>query len=106
MKQKQKTYKILTSTIKVVYEDQITDENGDYIYGYQENRLNNIIIHISTKDGNGNALPEEFIESTLRHELFHVILGLLYMDDEAYNETLVEWLANATLMLNKQGLSI
>lgn len=105
-KHKNKTYKLLTSTIKVIYEDQVFDDNGEYIYGIQRNRLNVIEIHISTKAGDGKPLNEDFIESALRHELFHTILGLLYMDDAADNETLVEWLANATLMLKKQGLTI
>lgn len=105
-KHKNKTYKLLTSTIKVIYEDQVFNDDGEYLYGIQRNRLNVIEIHISIKDGDGKPLNEDFIESTLRHELFHTILGMLYMDDASSNETLVEWLANATLMLNKQGLTI
>jgi hypothetical protein len=100
-----KTYKLLTSKITVTYEDQVFDDNGEYLYGIQRNRLNNIEVHVSTKDVDGNDLSEEFIESTLRHELFHVILGMLYFD-VTENETIIEWLSNATLMLNKQGLSI
>lgn len=103
---KKKTYKLLTSTITVTYEDQVFDDNGDYLYGLQRNRLNNVEVHVSTKDADGKPLSKEFIESTLRHELFHLILGMLFFDTESNNETLVEWLANATLTLSKQGLTI
>lgn len=104
-KVKSKQYKLLTSTITVIYEDQVYDDDNAYLYGIQRNRLNNIEIHISTKDADGKPLSKDFIESTLRHELFHTILGMLYFD-VAENESVVEWLANSTLMLKKQGLTI
>jgi hypothetical protein len=65
-----------------------------------------VTIEISTKSNDGRKLKAEEIEVTLRHELFHFILDVLQHRELSADEALVEWLANATLMLNKQGLTI
>ncbi len=83
---------------KVEYEDRC-------VYGTTHSELGKMYIDIATKDENGNKLSKDVIETTLRHELYHVIFDSLYFN-ETENETLVEWLAKTTLILNKQGLKI
>lgn len=103
---KNKTYKLLTRTVKVEYMDSVHDDNGDWIYGKVQWNGSKITISISTKNEDGAELDEDVIETSLRHELFHLILDVLYFRDLSENETLVEWLANATFELKKQGLTI
>lgn len=100
-------YKLLTTSLTIEYKDQVFDEtDGHWIYGATTQDRGGAIIHISTKDEDGDPLTNEVIEATLRHELFHFILDTLYFKNESANETLVEWLASATHGLNKQGLNI
>lgn len=106
MKQKIKTYNLLTYTLKVVYKDRVEDSDGSWMYGQCNWDASNVTIEISTKSKDGRKLRAEEIEATLRHELFHFILDVLQHRDLSADEALVEWLANATLMLNKQGLTI
>ena len=103
---KNKTFKLLTRTVKIEYTDCVHDDNGDWIYGRIYWNCSKIIIYISTKDEDGKELSDDVIETTIRHELFHLILDVLYFRDLSENETLVEWLANATYELKKQGLPI
>jgi hypothetical protein len=100
-----KKYKLLLNTIIVEFYKEVTNDDGGWIFGETEFNASVFTIRISTFDKDGHPLPEDVIETTLRHELFHAILKSLYIpvgDDE----TVVEWLANATQMLNKQGLTI
>ena len=101
-----KKYKILDHRITIKYVEKDIIEEDHWIYGHTEWRANNVYIIISIKDDSGKDLTDDEIESTVRHELFHVILGILYFNQERDNETLVEWLAQATKILHKQGLSI
>ena len=93
-------YKI---TIKYVEKDEC---DGEYLYGHTHWDTNNVTIHISLKTREGKPFTEEELNATLRHELFHVILHSLYFETESNNETLVEWLAQATKTLHKQGANI
>lgn len=106
MKQKTKTYKLLSMSFKVVYKDRVEDEQGYWRFGQITYDANEALIEISTMSEDGRKLSKDEIENTLRHEIFHFILDTLYFRDLSANESLVEWLANATLSLNKQGLSI
>lgn len=106
MKQKTKTYKLLSMNLKVVYKDRVEDGQGRWEFGHVAYNANEVLIEISTMSEDGRKLSEDEIEIILRHELFHFILDTLYFRDLSTNESLVEWLANATLILNKQGLSI
>lgn len=107
MELKAKKYKLLTTDIVVTYVDSVYDSDDDrWIFGRTVNEGNLARIEISTKYEDGRALPAETIAATLRHELFHVILDTLYFTELSANESLVEWLSTATLMLNKQGLAI
>lgn len=99
-------YKLLTNIFTVEYVDKVEDEDGNWMYGKCSYRGDLAIVTISTKNDEGKPLSEDVIQCSLRHELFHVILDSLYFKDLSANETLVEWLANATLTLNKQGLNI
>lgn len=103
---KAKTYRLLCNTLRIEYRDKVVNENGDWIFGEVANCGGRSIISISTKDRDGVDIPEDELDITLRHELFHFILDSLYFTELSQNETLVEWLANATAELNKQGLSI
>ena len=100
-----KKYKLLLNTIVVEFYKEVTNDDNSWIFGETEFNASVFTIRISTFDQDGHPLPEDVIETTLRHELFHAILKSLYISD-GDNETVVEWLANATQMLNKQGLSI
>lgn len=93
-------YKI---TIKYVEKD---EDDGEYVYGHTHWDANHVTICISLKTMEGKPLTEEELNATLRHELFHVILHALYFETESTNETLVEWLAQATKILHKQGVNI
>ena len=106
MKQKTKTYKLLSMNLKVVYKDRVEDEDGRWQFGHIDFDGNNVIIEISTISNEGRKITKEELDNTLRHELFHFILDTLYYRDLSTNETFVEWLATATATLNKQGLSI
>lgn len=99
-------YTLLTTSVAIEYMDKVTADDGHWIYGQTIQDRGGAIIKISIKDEDGDPLPKEQIEATLRHELFHFILDTLYFTNESGNETLVEWLASATQLLNKQGLNI
>lgn len=101
-----KRAKLLNNRFKIVYKDRVENEDGDWIFGQCSTVGAETTIYISTKDKDGNDLDEETIDTTVRHELFHFILDSLYFTELSGNETLVEWLANATHELHKQGLSI
>ena len=100
-----KKYKLLEHKIVIKYVD-ADKPDGSWIYGHTKWYANNVTITISVKDDSGKPFTDDEIETTVRHELFHVILGCLYFDKERDNETLVEWLAQATKLLHKQGLII
>lgn len=97
-------YVLFDKELYVKYVDKVEFE-GRYIYGQTRNELGKVYVDIATKDEKGNKLSKDVIETTLRHELYHVIFDTLYFK-ESENETLVEWLAKITLILNKQGLKI
>lgn len=99
-------YKLLTTTVTIEYVDQVLDEDGNWIYGRMCEDKGGALLQISLKDNDGDSISKEQIETTLRHELFHFILGTLYFNEENKNETLVEWLASATHILHNQGLNI
>ena len=99
-------YNLLTTTVSIEYRDSVLAEDGHWIYGVTKQDRGGAVILISIKDEDGDPISAEQIESTLRHELFHFILDTLYFTEESQNETLVEWLATATQVLNKQGLNI
>lgn len=103
---KAKTYKLLSCTLRIEYRDAVTNDDGEWIFGETASFGNKTVIAISTKDKDGHPFTKAELEVTLRHELFHFILDTLYFTELSRNETLVEWLANATLELNKQGLTI
>lgn len=106
MKQKTKTYNLFTYTLKIVHKDKVEDPDGKWVYGQCHWDASNVTIELSTKSDDGRKLRAEEIEATLRHELFHFILDALQYRSLSTDEALVEWLANATLILNKQGLNI
>lgn len=99
-------YNLLTTSVTIEYVDGATADDGHWIYGITKQDRGGAIIQISTKDEDGDPISNEQIEATLRHELFHFILDTLYFTEESANETLVEWLASATQLLHKQGLTI
>lgn len=103
---KSKTYKLLGNTVRIEFRDKVTNDEGEWIFGEVVNSGSKSVISISTKDRYGEAMSDEEIDVTVRHELFHFILDTLYFTELSQNETLVEWLANATSELNKQGLNI
>lgn len=103
---KNKTYKLLTKLVKVQYINNVRDDDGNWLYGQCHWDGSKVTISISLMDESGAELDDDVIETTLRHELFHLILDTLYFRDLSDNETLVEWLANATFELKKQGLTI
>lgn len=99
--------KLLNTDITIRYEDAVKDSNGEYVLGRTEfDASSGVCIRISTKDKTGKEFKKSQIEITLRHELFHTIFDMLYFTKESENETIVEWLANATYSLNKQGFNI
>jgi len=100
--------KLLNTDITIRYEDAVKGDNGEYLLGRSEfdQANSNVCIRISTKDKTGKEFKKSQIDITLRHELFHAIFDMLYFTKESENETLVEWLANATYSLNKQGFNI
>lgn len=102
---KTKTYKLLDYRIKVHYVDKDEIE-GRWVFGHAHFNANDVNIYISTKNESGKQLSEGEMDTTLRHELFHAILGKLYFNDEEQNETLIEWLAQSASILHKQGLTI
>lgn len=106
MKKREKTYKLLSVNLKIVYKDRVENEDGTWQFGCCKFDANDATIEISTHSDSGRKLTKDEIETTLRHELFHFIFDTLYYRDNSVDESLVEWLANATLILNKQGLAI
>lgn len=103
---KTKKFKLLNNRITIVYQDKVTNEDNEWIFGKCEYVGPEMNVYVSTKDIEGKQMKDEDIEMTVRHELFHIILDALYFEELSKNETLVEWLANATYELHKQGLSI
>ena len=105
-KDEKSTYTLLSTTLTVIYKDKVENDEGCWVFGLTHFDADDATIYISTKNANGKKLNKRSIEATLRHELFHFILDMLYFREQSQNETLVEWLANATYELNKQGLKI
>jgi len=105
-KHKDKTVKLFDTTIYLKFVDQDKNDNGSWIFGHTKFEAATCTIIISLKDNNGNPLTEKTINCTIRHEFFHAIFSLLYFGQERDNETLVEWLAQATNSLNEQGINI
>ena len=101
-----KKLKLLDYKITIKYVEKDEDDNDEYLYGHTHWDTNDVVICISLKTREGKPFTEDELNATLRHELFHVILHSLYFETESNNETLVEWLAQATKMLNKQGVNI
>lgn len=101
-----KKYTLLDAKITIHYIEADYLEDDRWVFGHTEWHSNNIDVYISTKDDQGKPFTKDEIDSTVRHELFHIILGQLYFNEQRDNETLVEWLAQATKTLNKQGLNI
>lgn len=99
-------FRLLDTRINIKYVDNIEDENDLQYFGQTKYNLDKTNIKVATKDKDGNPISEDTIKATLRHELFHVILDKLYFREESENEKLVEWLAQATTILHKQGLEI
>ena len=104
-KHENKKVNLLDTTISIKYIDADSNDDGRWIFGHTHFTGPICEIFISIKDEQGNRLPEKTVNCTLRHELYHAILGLLYFN-ERDNETLVEWLAQATNTLNEQGINI
>lgn len=100
-------FKFLDTRLTINYVDHIkSEENHSEYYGQTTWKLGEVNIKIATKDEDDKDLPQEVLDTTLRHELYHAILDKMYFRDESKNETLVEWLAQASAILNKQGLKI
>ena len=101
-----KKYRLLNNRIKIVYKDKVLNEDGDWIYGICKMNGSETVIQVSTLDKDGNPMPEEDIECTVRHELFHTILDSLYFSELSNRATLVEWLASATTQRSKKSIKI
>lgn len=103
---KTKKFTLLSTQVTIHYVDKVEDEDGNWIFGKTRFCKNDAEIFISVKDENGKKIDQRNIDITLRHELFHYILDTLYFREQSGNESLIEWLAQATYQLNKQGLNI
>lgn len=103
---KTKRYKLLNNDITVSYIDKDTKEDGSWIFGHTHFEKNGAHVFISTKYEDDTEVPEDIIQLTLRHEIFHVLFYALYYDDLGDNEHIVEWLAQAWTTLKKQKLEI
>lgn len=100
-----KKYKLLDFNITVTYVKNDTLDDH-WVFGHTKYDANDVEIVISTYTESGRKFTKEELSITLRHELYHVIFAKLYFTNNEENETLVEWLAQATNILNKQGLKI
>lgn len=100
MEIKNRKINIYGTIFNIRFEDKVTDEEGNFVFGKVRNRT----IYISTKDVEGKKIPKEEIDITILHELFHAILesGQYWNADQ--DEPLVEWLARSINSLLKQGL--
>lgn len=78
----------------------IDEETGSFLYGRTDSIYNKV--EISTKLPDGTSLPEEEIELTLWHELFHVIFFNGQYLHCYQDEPLVEWSAKCIKTLLKQ----
>lgn len=101
-----KTCKLLERTIYIKYVDKVLNEDGDWRFAICHYRGNKIYIEISLKDVDGNEFNDDELNTTLRHELYHAIFDIMMYFSESENESLVEWLAQATKILHKQGVEI
>lgn len=100
MEIKNRKINIYGTIFYIKFEDKVTDEDGNFVFGKVRNRT----IYISTKDVEGKKIPNEEIDITILHELFHAILesGQYWNSDS--DEPLVEWLARSINSLIKQGI--
>lgn len=103
---KTKKYKLLNQKIIISYIDKDTKEDGSWIFGHTRFEKDEAHVFISTKYSDDTEVPEDVMQLTLRHEIFHVLFYTLYYDDLGDNEHIVEWLAQAWTTLKKQKLEI
>lgn len=103
---KTKKYKLLNQKIIVSYIDKDIKEDGSWIFGHTHFSKNEAHVFISTKYEDDTEIPEDEIQLTLRHEIFHVLFYTLYYVDLGDDEHIVEWLAQAWTTLKKQKLEI
>ena len=103
---KTKKYKLLNQKIIVSYIDKDTKEDESWIFGHTHFSKNEAHVFISTKYEDDTEIPEDEIQLTLRHEIFHVLFYTLYYVDLGDDEHIVEWLAQAWTTLKKQKLEI
>lgn len=103
---KNKVLHLLDRTITINFVDNVTDEEGCWLFGATEYNASDFVIEVSTKNKDGKPLTKDTVMTTLKHELFHCILSTMMYFQESKNESLVEWLAQASMILSKQGVKI
>lgn len=97
---KNRTLKLFGTKWKVVYKDQVLNEENKWLYG--SSNLSKKIIEISTKDYEGVPLSQEDIELTFYHELMHAIFSTGQYNSCCDDEPLVEWVARCIQSLKNQ----
>lgn len=103
---KNKVLHLLDRTITINFVDNVTNEEGRWLFGITEQTASGFTIEVSTKSKEGKPLAKDAVMATLKHELFHCILDTMMYFQESSNESLVEWLAQASMILSKQGVKI
>lgn len=103
---KNKVLHLLDRTITINFVDNAIDEEGYWLFGITKQQAQDFTIEVSTKNKDGKPLAKDAVMATLKHELFHCILDTMMYFQESRNESLVEWLAQASMILSKQGVKI
>lgn len=100
---KEETFNLYGSNWTVKYADEIAiDKEEGFQFGITDHV--NRVICVSTKDRDGNQMPDEEIELTKLHELIHCILGTGMYAQASGDEPMVEWLARSIYSLRKQEI--
>lgn len=101
--QSNEIFDIFGSKYQIKYTDKVIKcEDDMFIFGKTDSVHK--IIYVSTKDGNGNDLPENEIKITLYHEILHAILDTGCFDEENDNETLIEYIARGIYQAQTQKI--
>lgn len=79
-----------TYTIKIVDTIEDPDNEGGYLFGTCDSAKKLILV---ARNVNGNPQPNNEMELTLYHELFHAIMNTGQYLNSNNDEPLIEWLA-------------
>ena len=84
-----KKIKIAGDDYKISFVDRVAVDDMDFVFGLSD--FANREIFLAVKDRKGKELPVSVVETTLYHELTHILLDAGQYLDLSAQEFIVEW---------------